>query len=646
MSVNDTTKTGIFLAAGLLMAGVTFLVVRPSNTEGEQDGLEALRNQPLFKDFTDPLAATELKIVSFDADTGKPVTFEVRKNPATKVWTIPSRADYPADAVNQMKTAANGLIDLTVLDIPTDNPGDHKEMGVIDPTEDSVKTADSSIGKLVTFKDEKRDTIASLIIGKPVKDQAGQRYVRKPGQSPVYVVALDEATITSNFQSWIEADLLQLSSIDVQQIKSDNYSFSVGLNGNQYAKNQTAVLEKDGADWKLLSLKRYNPANPNQPPTEPKFDPKKVNATTITDLVNALDDLKFVDVKRKPDGLSADLKADSDLANNKEAQASLFTRGFFPTKNSEGDFKIVSANGELSATTIDGVKYTLYFGNISGLTAQSENAAEGDAAPIEASKEGVNRYLMVTTSVDNSFFPAPVLQPIPQSLEEWEKAQAAAAAAAAGPALPPGVVTGSQESETSEKPAAEDNTTQENADNPSASDDDGSESPKADETDQSAGDGEAPASDGTEAESEGQPESAAVETNGGGQETAIGQAFQEEGATAKQGEDAPVELTEEEKAEKLAVIQEQIQKANARLLEERKDRMATAKLKSQQLNQRFADWYYEIPESTYSKLRLTRDNLFEGANAVQPPLGPIRPGFQGPGVQGPGGLGPLPGLGN
>ena len=57
MSVNDTTKTGIFLAAGLLMAGVTFLVVRPSNTEGEQDGLEALRNQPLFKDFTDPLAA-------------------------------------------------------------------------------------------------------------------------------------------------------------------------------------------------------------------------------------------------------------------------------------------------------------------------------------------------------------------------------------------------------------------------------------------------------------------------------------------------------------------------------------------------------------------------------------------------------------
>ena len=642
MSVNDTTKTGIFLAAGLLMATASFLIVRPSTTDVEQDGLEALRNQPLFKDFTDPLAATELKIVSFDADNGKPVTFEVRKNPSSKVWTIPSRADYPADAVNQMKTAANGLIDLTVLDIPTDNAGDHKEMGVIDPTEDSVKTADSSVGKLVTFKDEKRDTIASLIIGKPVKDQPGQLYVRKPGQSPVYVVALDEATITSNFQAWIEADLLQLSSIDVQQIRSDNYSFSVTVNGNRYAKNQTAVLEKDGADWKLLSLKRYDPANPNQPPTQPKFDPEKVNATTITELVDALDDLKFVDVKRKPEGLSADLKADSDLANNKEAQASLFTRGFFPTKNADGDFKIVSANGELSATTVDGVKYTLYFGNISGLTTQPE---EGDeAAASEAAQEGVNRYLMVTTSVDDSFFPAPALQPIPQTLEEWEKAQAAAAAAAAGPSLPPGMIIESQEAEGTEEPAteepatekpAEENTSESKPQPPAADDKDKPADPKVD-ADQPAAEGEAPATESAEetaADADNKSDAAAVETSGSGQETVVGQAFQED--------EALVELTDEEKAEKLAVIQEQIQKANARLLEERKDRMATAQLKSQQLNQRFADWYYEIPESTYSKLRLTRDNLFEGANAVQPPLGPVRPGFQPPG-----GFGPLPGLGN
>ncbi len=86
---------------------------------------------------------------------------------------------------------------------------------------------------------------------------------------------------------------------------------------------------------------------------------------------------------------------------------------------------------------------------------------------------------------------------------------------------------------------------------------------------------------------------------------------------------AEPELTQEEKLEKLAAVQEKITKENERKLEERKENLEQARILSQQLNERFADWYYVIPEDTYSKLRIGRDDLFDTSD------GPAAPGVGG-----------------
>ena len=104
-----------------------------------------------------------------------------------------------------------------------------------------------------------------------------------------------------------------------------------------------------------------------------------------------------------------------------EALASLQKNGFFPARaGREGDVEILSANGELSVTLKDGVKYVMRFGNIAGVADAQDNADDGDGqeAGDASSQGGVNRYLLVTTMVDESRFPPPELQAVPKTIEE------------------------------------------------------------------------------------------------------------------------------------------------------------------------------------------------------------------------------------
>ena len=63
--------------------------------------------------------------------------------------------------------------------------------------------------------------------------------------------------------------------------------------------------------------------------------------------------------------------------------------------------------------------------------------------------------------------------------------------------------------------------------------------------------------------------------------------------------------------ELLEAEQEKIIKENQRKMDARKDAMESAERRVRALNERFADWYYVIPEDTYVKLRVDRDDLFE-----------------------------------
>jgi hypothetical protein len=229
--VNQGTKTGIFWIVAAVMLGVGVFFARPTTTdEGEQ--LFDIGG-PLFRNFTDPSAAASLKIVTFDDERGQLDSFEVVRDAESGLWSIPSRDNYPADAIGHMREAANSLIGLKMLDVQTTNAEDHDDLGVAEPNVQDTKIGDEGVGRLVTFKDDASADLASLIIGDRVKDEPEKRYVRIPGQDPVYVVKLNVSPLTTNFQAWIERDLLRLSSIDISKLKIKDYT--TAISGEQMA---------------------------------------------------------------------------------------------------------------------------------------------------------------------------------------------------------------------------------------------------------------------------------------------------------------------------------------------------------------------------------------------------------------------------
>ena len=71
--------------------------------------------------------------------------------------------------------------------------------------------------------------LVDLIVGKAVRDAEGQRYVREAGRDVVYVIEIDPAKLSTNFEDWIEKDLLKLNAWDLQQVDVKDYSAEMGL---------------------------------------------------------------------------------------------------------------------------------------------------------------------------------------------------------------------------------------------------------------------------------------------------------------------------------------------------------------------------------------------------------------------------------
>lgn len=677
--MNETQKTGVFWGIAAVVALIAAVVAWPRANDGGGGG-ETRIKQDLCLDFKDPLDAASLKIVTFNETQGELKNFEVRRDSETGLWTIPSKGGYPADAVEQMRDAANSLVGLKILDVPTVDAQDHAGMGVVEPKLEDLSPGDEGVGRMVTFKDKSQKVLGSVIVGNEVKDQEGLVYVRIPGQDPVYVVKLDDKPLSTKFQDWIEEDLLQLSSIDLENVVVKDYNASLGLQTVSLVRNYDIALSKDGATWDLESLKEYDKDNPLAAPTDVEIDrTKQLNTQKLNDLANALDDLKFVDVKRKPDGISANLKADNDFATDGEAAGQLAKQGFIPVPMGPNrEIEILSANGELTASTKSGVQYILRFGNISGIT---EADAEDSSEETGGASGGVNRYLMVSTVVDESKIPVPDLKPIPQTLEELEALER--------PAPPPGVVLPAELNQPETSEASEEKMPE--ADMKEAGDEAAAETEPAEAADPAKAEpaestepaeskeepkeaAEAPAENAAEEATEtpvGESEAADAQSgetdaSGEGESTTVGEA--QEAAAADQTDAAATEppateaveateveatgaaeeaattepkepeLTEEELLEKLAAVQEKITKENQRQLDERKEKLEQARIQSKMLNERFADWYYVIPEATYAKLRISRDDLYDTTGGAAAP----NPAAMPPGMQNLG----FPGLGN
>jgi hypothetical protein len=412
--MNEITKTLTFVGVALAIVAVAW-VSQPSSLSMKP---EEMQGKLLFDKLTDPQAVTSLEILKYDEATATMTPFKVAQ--INGRWSIPSHDNYPADAKDHLATAANSLMDLKVLSVESTSPGDHELYGVVDPGSKSLAAGATGVGMHVTMKDKDDKALLDLIIGKQDKDRPDIHFVRRAGEDPVYAVTLKTDKLSTKFEDWIEKDLLKMNAWDIMGIKVQDYSIDLMARAQNY-RGQFSLAYNDTGDpkWKMSEdrvLEEGKWADAKM------ADDEELDAAKLDAMRTALDDLKIVDISRKPQGLSGDLKATGSVYADEATAKSLMTKGFYLVPAKGDSYELLSNEGETRVTMKDGVEYILRFGQIAGNGAQAEEKKEGEKKDDAAG--GLNRYLFVMAEFNPDSIKKPELQPLPEVPAEEPKAEA------------------------------------------------------------------------------------------------------------------------------------------------------------------------------------------------------------------------------
>ncbi len=623
--MNEGRTSALFAATAALSLGLAWWS-RPDAISNESDLISEVTGQPVFAKFDDPSAAESFQIVKYDEALGQLERFEAAKDKTAGMWKLPSFEDYPADAAEQVRDATTPLISMPILSVASLDKGDHTLYGVVNPDDESLSVGESGVGLLVRVKGAANQVLAELVIGKEVEGAEGQRYVRIPTEDATYVVEINTAPFTTEFQKWINQELLEIRSFDIAAVELRDYAILPTQNGYGMSRNFDADLAFDSSanKWSLERLVTYDKGKAVDDELK---EGQKLNDTALNDLRNAVQDLEIVNVRRKPKGLAGDLKADKSLMENKESLQSLVTQGFIPQESGEGT-EIFATGGETLIGTQAGVKYLLRFGEaVTNLSSATDIEAES----------GLRRYLLVSAVLDDSKFPPPELEPLPETVEEMLARQ--------NPQTQPAAPAGDAIAEpTADEPTVSEVPDQESPPKPKASEEvKGSENTESTEpapTEPKTTD--APSSDAAEIGKEAgeastteavtDETSSAVDPNNCSPQDETAEAKSsatvvDADATVVDTEPqaaAPPKKTDEELKEELEFVREQIAKENQRKMDSRKEKMDAARKRVQELNARFADWYYVVSDSVYKKLKVSRDQLIV-ADTPAPATGPVAP---------------------
>lgn len=393
--MSETRKTMTYAGAALLLLALTFLTgPRRITPDAFLD-----RGESFFPEFTDPNVATTLEVIEFDEETAAASPFKVTFT--ENRWTIPSHHNYPADGKERLAKTAAGVIDIRKDDFRSDNIADHEAFSLLDPLDQTVSTL-MGRGKRVTIKGESDQVLADLIIGNKLEGRDNLRFVRVPDQKRVYVSRID-IDLSTQFEDWIERDLLQVSQRDIEQITLKDYS----INERTGTINQrdVVILDREEESWKANRMSST----------------QEVDSTKMDGLLKAIEELSIVGVRPKPEGLSRNVSGSEGGEGISQADLlSLQSKGYYFTR----DRNLVSNEGELEIRSSQGIIYTLRFGEIlygtgGAVTAGTDSSDEDK----EESGPGENRYLFITASFDPNRFSEPA-QPsntdfLNQSEDDW-----------------------------------------------------------------------------------------------------------------------------------------------------------------------------------------------------------------------------------
>lgn len=622
--MSEGAKTGALAVVAGLAALLAFTTSTRNFSTTKANGQEKV-NQVVFEKFTDPVNAASLKILRYDKDKEEYVEFEVSKDRKSGIWTIPSSDGYPADATKQMSDAANLFVGLKALAVASEKRDEQSLYGVVEPDKQKAEQGGDGVGMLVQMRDEKGDTLADLIIGKSDEKDKKKRFVRIPNEDVIYVCEIDTNPLSTDFKQWIESDLLKLSSNDVDTLGIRDYALVPTTQGVVLTRNYEAdvAFSVTNGQWQAKRIASYD-KDKDEPTQVPVGPDQQLNSTKLNDMKSALDSLKIANVLKKPAGLAANLKAESSLLSNTDSLRSLQRRGFFPNPSASGEgVDIFAMSGELQVSLKDGVQYLLRFGSSAGADISSiDKEQSGDKAPDAQDTVSINRFLLVTTQLDESRFPAPELERVPETVEELKAMEAAKAAAANPITIETPALDNPTNSAEPTVPATEGTVPEEPKTAPEAS----ADAPAADAP---AGNTATPGTPEAPAEPAKAPESssASIEVPVG-KFTAVQDPAPAPAAVQPPADAQKPEPTEQEWKERLEAERERITKDNQRKIDQRNDRIAAAKKKVAELNARFADWYYVISEAEYKRLRIPLNDLIQ-SKAGSGPIGPSPSGLPG-----------------
>jgi hypothetical protein len=389
--MNELKITGIFAGVALVLAILAFLFSPGRITP------EAFMDQgeKFFPQFTDPNQATTLEVIEYDEQSGTARPFKVTFSGGR--WTIPSHNDYPADGKDRLARTAAGVIDIKKDDYRTNVVADHEACGVIDPM-DQTAPGLKGRGSRITLKGEGGNVLADFIIGKPVPEREGFRFVRIPGENRVYASRVD-LDISTRFADWIEASLLEVQANKIQKIALDNYSINERTGSLQPGEKIDLNYVNDL--WTTRSLTKSS----------------DLDTAKVRQLARTLAELTIVGVRPKPKGLSASLKGETGpIEMTQDDQFSLQSKGFYVARQGG---RLLSNEGDAKVYTSDGIIYTLRFGEVlygSGLEVSAGVLGEESGRP--GGEQSANRYLFVTCDFDPRLIAEP---PKPASMEFQNK---------------------------------------------------------------------------------------------------------------------------------------------------------------------------------------------------------------------------------
>jgi hypothetical protein len=608
------------------------------------------------------------------------------------LWIIPSHNDYPAEASERLAKTAASLIGIRKVALQSRSKDDWARYGVEDPSAEVTASASAdqddqknqSRGTRITLRDTSSNPLVDLIVGKAVEGKDKHFYVRQPEKNPVFIAKLD-ADLSAKFSDWIEPDLLKLNQNDIVEVVVDQYS--VDEEQGAILKGDTFEFAKDptSSKWTMAGL---------------DLNVESLKETAVTDITRNLDQLKIVGVRQKPKGLNADLTVSPEVSQNpllqKVLQTDMQRQGFYIARGENGEVKLVSNEGELIAGTNNGVKYTLYFGEIARGTAKDietglneSKSAEGEApadgedskdeaATDEPKKEetpegpesGPRRYLLVKVEFDESLLGEKPSEPVapekPAILNEdaapakpEEKNADAPAKADAAPAdspeksekTDPPAEKPADEKPEEEKPAdsAKEETSEPQAEeksaDPGSCDEPAATEPAAAEPAKDtppAADEKPAAEDAAPAEPAAAPaekEEAAKEEPAG---TDDAKPTADPAAPPAEAAQPPVDpKAEAQKQYDQALGEYEAKKAGfAGALKAWEGRAKDGKKKAEELSSRFSDWYYVISADSFEKFKLSREAVVGPKEEPKPADASAAPGAGGiPSFD-------LPGLGN